>query len=169
MTATRLEQSSPLSEPGARLIAERLLASVREEIARADTKASILLSGAVALPALLLSAGHGRLGSGPAAAAGAAAWLAGIAMLALVILPRTGQGRGRSGGAADPSVATLQSRSTDSAGLTAAVVAAGADPGRWMLEQCRALGTILAVKYRWMRAAVCCLLLGAAAFAAALW
>ncbi|MFI5999698.1 Pycsar system effector family protein [Streptomyces sp. NPDC051366] len=168
MTAARPEPGPALSEPGARLIAERLLASVREEIARADAKASILLSGAVALPALLVSAGQARLGSGPAAAAGAAAWLAGIAMLALVILPRTGHGRGRSGGAADPSVATLRS-GTDSPGLTAAVVAAGADPGRWMLEQCRVLGTILAVKYRWMRAAVCCLLLGAAAFAAALW
>ncbi|WP_030301908.1 hypothetical protein [Streptomyces katrae] len=57
---------------------------------------------------------------------------------------------------------------TGTAGLAAAVVAARADPGMWLPEQCRALGTILAVTYRWMRAAVCCLLLGAAAFAAAL-
>lgn len=113
MTAARPEPGPALSEPGARLIAERLLASVREEIARADAKASILLSGAVALPALLVSVSQARLGSGPAAVAGAAAWLAGIAMLALVILPRTGHGRGRSGGAADPSVATLRS-GTDS-------------------------------------------------------
>ncbi|MFE6846813.1 Pycsar system effector family protein [Streptomyces sp. NPDC057686] len=84
---------------------------------------------------------------------------------------RPARAPGRSGGgpaARDPSVATLR-HGADTAGLAAAVVAAGADPGRWMLEQCRVLGTILAVKYRWVRAAVCCLLLGAAAFAAALW
>ncbi|MFJ7266713.1 Pycsar system effector family protein [Streptomyces sp. NPDC099050] len=168
MTTARPQEGAPLSEPGARLVAERLLAAVREEIARADAKASILLSGAVALPALLLAAGHGRLGSGPAALAGAAAWLGGIAMLTLVVLPRTGAGRRRPGGAAGPSVATLQG-GTDSAELAAAVVTAGADPGRWLLEQCCVLGPILAVKYRWMRGAVCCLLLGATALATHLW
>ncbi|WP_371614710.1 Pycsar system effector family protein [Streptomyces sp. NBC_00454] len=168
MTAAGPAEGTPLSEPGARLVAERLLLSVREEIARADTKASIILSGSVALPALLVQGGQGRLGSGPAALAGAVAWLAGIVMLALVILPRTGPGRPGSGRAAGPSVATLQG-GAGPAELAAAVVAAGADPGRWLLEQGRVLGAILALKYRWMRAAVCCLLLGAAAFATTLW
>ncbi|MGW0767176.1 Pycsar system effector family protein [Streptomyces sp. NPDC002676] len=147
---------------------ERLLGTVREEIARADTKASILLSGAVALPALVGAAGHGRLVSGPVGTAGAAVWLAGIAMLILVILPRTGMPRHpRLGGArpaagAAPSVTALDG-TVDPDQLTASVLAAGRDPGRWMLEQSRTLGLILAAKYRWMRWAVACLAAGGAA------
>ncbi|WP_327320427.1 Pycsar system effector family protein [Streptomyces sp. NBC_01235] len=44
--------------------------------------------------------------------------------------------------------------------LTASVLTAGRDPGRWMLEQFCALGLILAVKYRWIRCALACLAAG---------
>ncbi|WP_406385081.1 Pycsar system effector family protein [Streptomyces sp. NBC_01618] len=153
-----------LSEPGPRLVAERLLGTVREEIARADTKASILLSGAVAMPALVVSVGHGRLVSGLVATVGVATWLAGIAMLILVILPRTGTTRRRrSGGAWSPLTVTALDGAAGPDQLTASVLAAGRDPGRWMLEQSCALGLILAAKYRWMRWAVACLAAGGAA------
>ncbi|GGS14051.1 hypothetical protein GCM10010252_61860 [Streptomyces aureoverticillatus] len=160
---------SPLSEPGCRFVSERLLTAVREEVTRADTKASILLSGSVALPALAASAVHERLGSGPLGVAGAALWLAGIVMLAMVVLPRTKPGRGaaRSRTAAagpGPSVVALH-RGAGPDEVAAAVLAAGRDPGRWLLEQSCALGTILAVKYRWMRWAVGCLVAGGAAVA----
>ncbi|GGO48178.1 MULTISPECIES: Pycsar system effector family protein [Streptomyces] len=163
---------SPLSEPGCRFVSERLLTAVREEVTRADTKASILLSGSVALPALAASAAQGRVGSGPLGVAGAVLWLAGIVMLAMVVLPRTkpDSGNRRADGgrtsAADPgpSVAALH-RGAGSEEVAAAVLAAGRDPGRWVLEQSCALGTILAIKYRWMRWAVGCLVAGGAAVA----
>lgn len=169
---------SPLSEPGCRFVSERLLTAVREEVTRADTKASILLSGGVALPALAASAAHGRIGSGPLGVAGAVLWLAGIVMLAMVVLPRAtperGAGRadGGSTGAArrpcaaatepGPSVVALH-RGAGTEEMAAAVLAAGRDPGRWLLDQSCALGAILAIKYRWMRWAVGCLVTGGVA------
>ncbi|EPH44177.1 Pycsar system effector family protein [Streptomyces aurantiacus] len=167
---------SPLSEPGCRFVSEHLLTAVREEVTRADTKASVLLSGSVALPALAASAAHERLGSGPLGVAGAVLWLAGIVMLAVVVLPRTkpdsgegGADRGSGGprtaaAASGPSVVVLH-RGAGTDEVAAAVLAAGRDPGRWLLEQSCALGTILAIKYRWMRWAVGCLVAGGAAVA----
>ncbi|MFD9910061.1 Pycsar system effector family protein [Streptomyces sp. NPDC059063] len=163
---------SPLSEPGSRFVTERLLTSVREEVTRADTKASILLSGSVTLPTLAVSAADGRLGSGPLGVVGAVLWLAGIVMLTLVVLPRTRAGRGyvRTGAGAGavgpgPSVTELH-RGAGPEEVSAAVLAAGRDPGRWLLEQSCTLAAILAVKYRWMRWAVGCLVAGGAAVAA---
>ncbi|AZM46948.1 hypothetical protein DMB38_15040 [Streptomyces sp. WAC 06738] len=152
---------SPLSEPGPRYVAERLLTTLREEIARADTKAAVLLSSSVALPALALPAVRAGVGSGPAGVAGVVLWLAGIAMLAIVTLPRTRPGRPRAG----PSPTALH-RGTRRDDATAAVLAAGRDPGRWLLEQSYDLGAILAAKYRWIRWAVGCLVVGGAVIAA---
>ncbi|QCX80716.1 hypothetical protein C9F11_35665 [Streptomyces sp. YIM 121038] len=166
--AVRGTPVSPLSEPGCRYVAERLLTTVREEVTRADTKASILLSGAVALPALAVSADRGGLGPDPLGRAGAVLWLAGIVMLTLVILPRTGPD-GRSAAAAagrGPSVVSLR-RGVDPGEVAAEVLTAGRDPGHWLLEQSCALGAILTVKYRWLRWAVGCLVAGGAAVAAA--
>ncbi|MFI8929105.1 Pycsar system effector family protein [Streptomyces sp. NPDC053474] len=165
--AVRGTPVSPLSEPGCRYVAERLLTTVREEVTRADTKASILLSGAVALPALVVSADRGGLGSGPLGRAGAVLWLAGIVMLTLVILPRS-RPDARSGTAAagrGPSVVALH-RGADPGEVAAAVLTAGRDPGHWLLEQSCALGAILTVKYRWLRWAVGCLVVGGTAVAA---
>jgi hypothetical protein len=153
--------ASPLSEPGARFVAERLLTTLREEIVRADTKAAILLSSSVALPTLAVSATGERVGAGPVGVAGVLLWLAGILMLALVTLPRTRPRPPRGG----PSPATLH-RGAGPDDAAAAVLAAGRDPGRWLLEQSYDLGAILAVKYRWMRWAVGCLVAGGVAVAA---
>ncbi|MEO3765275.1 Pycsar system effector family protein [Streptomyces sp. B8F3] len=147
--------ASPLSEPGPRYVAERLLTTLREEIARADTKAAVLLSSSVALPTLAVPATRAGVGSGPAGVAGVLLWLAGIAMLAVVTLPRTRPGPRRAG----PSPTALH-RGTGRDDTEAAVLAAGRDPGRWLLEQSYDLGAILAVKYRWMRWAVGCLVAG---------
>ncbi|MFF0729641.1 Pycsar system effector family protein [Streptomyces sp. NPDC004134] len=158
---------SPLSEPGPRYVAERLLTTLREEIARADTKAAVLLSSGVALPALALPAVRAGVGSGPVGVAGVVLWLAGIAMLAIVTLPRTRPGRPRAGPSrAGPSPTALH-RGPGRGDATAAVLAAGRDPGRWLLEQSYDLGVILAAKYRWMRWAVGCLAAGGAVLATA--
>lgn len=162
-----------LDEPGPRFVAERLLTWAREEVARADTKASVLLSGVVAVSVLVVSAGHGPGASGAVGAVGAVGaglWCAGIMMLTMVILPRTRPpGSPRRGPRATdagrgPSVATLHAEAGPGE-LATAVLAAGGDPVRWMLDQARVLGAILAVKYRWMRWAVVFLAAGAAAVA----
>ncbi|MEU9387190.1 hypothetical protein AB0D38_42425 [Streptomyces sp. NPDC048279] len=67
----------PGADAAAHYVAERLLLTVREDLGRADVKASVLLSGAVAVPALVLGRGMPAGVSGPAAvfvAAGAALW-----------------------------------------------------------------------------------------------
>ncbi|AUH45027.1 hypothetical protein CXR04_20360 [Streptomyces sp. CMB-StM0423] len=138
-----------------------MLTTLREEIARADTKAAVLLSSGVALPALAVPAVPAGVGSGPVGVAGVVLWLAGIAMLAIVTLPRTRPGTPRAG----PSPTALH-RGPGRDGATAAVLAAGRDPGRWLLEQSYDLGAILAAKYRWMRWAVGCLVAGGAVTAA---
>ncbi|MFF3937086.1 Pycsar system effector family protein [Streptomyces phaeofaciens] len=162
----------PLDEPGPRLVAERLLTWAREEVARADTKASVLLSGVVAVSVLVVSAGRGPGGSGPVGAVGTGLWCAGIMMLTMVILPRTRppgrpwRGPRATDAGRGPSVATLHAEAGPEE-LATAVLAAGGDPARWMLDQARVLGAILAVKYRWMRWAVAFLAAGAAVAATA--
>ncbi|MFD5344115.1 hypothetical protein ACFWJY_10160, partial [Streptomyces anulatus] len=49
-------------------IAERLLVTVREDLGRADSKAAVLLSGALALPAFLIGRHGSPDGRGPPAA-----------------------------------------------------------------------------------------------------
>lgn len=58
------EGTGEAASAGALLVAERLLGAVREEISRADSKASILLSGAVAVLAVLAAGRKGRSGTG---------------------------------------------------------------------------------------------------------
>nr|WP_033257948.1 Pycsar system effector family protein [Kitasatospora sp. SID7827] len=138
-----------------------MLAAVREDIGRADTKASILLTGALGLPALLL--GQGWPGGGAAGYAsvllvlGAVCWAAGTVALVQAIMPRTGtQGEHESvtyfgdllPGAAGPELAER-------------LAAAGRDPAGWLLLQAVDVSTILAAKYRWIRRGVGCLAPGA--------
>ncbi|MGW1926847.1 Pycsar system effector family protein, partial [Streptomyces massasporeus] len=75
----------PVPAEELRFMAERLLATVREDIGRADTKAAILLSGALAFLAVVFSGDRGLLpDSGPGLVLlllAGALWTAGVLML----------------------------------------------------------------------------------------
>lgn len=131
-------------------IAERLLNTVREDLGRADSKAAVLLSGALALPAFLI----GRHGvpewDGPADATLAVAGvLWGIAVVALVraLMPRTGTVRTRAGVTFFGDLLAPG----DMARLSAEVTEAGRDPARWLLVQAVDVSSILSAKYRAIR------------------
>ncbi|WP_017242489.1 Pycsar system effector family protein [Streptomyces sp. SS] len=141
-----------------RFMAERLLATVREDIGRADTKAAILLSGALAFLAVVFSGDRGPL---PDAGAGlvfllvaGVLWTVGVLMLVSVVLPRTRIGADRTllrELTSGPSEPVLRERLT----------ASGTDATGWLLEQASVHGLVLAAKYRWLRLGVCALALGA--------
>ncbi|WP_238782741.1 Pycsar system effector family protein [Streptomyces monomycini] len=144
---------------GSDFVAERLLKVVREEINRADTKASVMMTGATAALVLLFGR-DGQLPALPAVRAalllgGAALWALGIAMFVVAVLPRTRT-------AADGHLTffpQLTGGATAEA-LLPRVALAGRDPGQWAVEQACALGRILGAKYRWLRWGVGCLAAG---------
>ncbi|OEJ93897.1 Pycsar system effector family protein [Streptomyces thermolilacinus] len=142
-----------------RALAERLLGSVREDIGRADTKAAILLSGALAFLAVVFARDPGPLGArGPGAvllAVAAALWGAGMLMLVGVVLPRTRVG-------ADRTLLRDLAAGAPAGALLDRLAEAGADTTSWLLDQASVHGQVLAAKYRWLRAGVLCLALGAA-------
>jgi hypothetical protein len=80
----------PDGTTGSRYVAEKLLQTVGEDLDRADLKASVLLSAATAVPALMLS---GR--ATPAARLGGLLligglfWMSGTFLLLGVIMPRS--------------------------------------------------------------------------------
>ncbi|GAA1934055.1 Pycsar system effector family protein [Kitasatospora viridis] len=163
---------SPALDP--REVAERLLATVREDIGRADTKAAVLLSTALALPALLLDHHTDGWPAAPATvllSVGGALWAAGAWALVRAVLPRTGTLRpaparpaGGPPGPVPPTAATyfgdlLGTR--DPRVLTALVVEAARDPLAWLLVQAVDVSAILAAKYRLIRRSVALLAPGA--------
>ncbi|MER7948003.1 Pycsar system effector family protein [Streptomyces sp. NPDC096079] len=139
-------------------MAERVLGTVREDIGRADTKAAILLSGALAFLAVVFSGDRAPLptaGTGLAfLLAAGALWTAGVLMLVSVVLPRTRIGADRTllrELTAGPSAPALRER----------LGASGTDATDWLLEQAGVHGLVLAAKYRWLRLGVFSLVLGA--------
>ncbi|MFD0371706.1 Pycsar system effector family protein [Streptomyces sp. NPDC059071] len=137
--------------------AEQLLATVREDIGRADTKAAILLSGALAFLAIVFSRDHGPLPAGGGLAllvTAGALWTAGVLMLVSVVLPRTRPG-------ADRTLLRDLVSGTPADALRARLEAAGPDATGWLLEQASVQGLVLAAKYRWLRLGVAALVLGA--------
>jgi hypothetical protein len=140
----------PGADAAAHYVAERLLLTVREDLGRADVKASVLLSGAVAVPALVLGRGMPAGVSGPAAvfvAAGAALWAAGTLLLLAVIVPRTRTVRSAPG----PTFYADGLAVTDREALRRAAAEAGADRVGWLLTQFQDVSVILSAKYRWLR------------------
>ncbi|WP_220450070.1 Pycsar system effector family protein [Kitasatospora xanthocidica] len=141
----------------ARFVADRLLCVVREDIGRADTKSSILLTAALGLPALLLDRNwaDGRPGTLAAVllALGGVFWAAGAVALVRAILPRTGTLRDHDGVTFFGDLLTSEGRPA----LTEQIVAAGRDPLDWLLVQAVDVSTILAAKYRRIRWGVACL------------
>ncbi|MGC5533282.1 Pycsar system effector family protein [Streptomyces sp. SR-10] len=134
-------------------IAERLLITVREDLGRADSKAAVLLSGALALPAFLI----GRHGSpdwrGPGdltLVAAGVLWVVAVAALVRALLPRTGTVRDREGVTYFGDLLAP----FDYDVLTARITEAGRDPVGWLLVQAVDVSAILSAKYRAIRWAV---------------
>ncbi|MFV2120417.1 Pycsar system effector family protein [Streptomyces sp. Act-28] len=150
---------APAPPDEVRALAERLLSTVREDIGRADTKAAILLSGALAFLAVVFARDPAPLTAhGPAAVLvtlAAALWGAGMLMLVGVVLPRTRIG-------ADRTLLRDLVAGAPAGALLDRLSEAGADTTSWLLDQASVHGQVLAAKYRWLRAGVLCLALGAA-------
>ncbi|MGW3040182.1 Pycsar system effector family protein [Kitasatospora sp. NPDC001159] len=153
--------TTPDASDETRFVADRLLAAVREDIGRADTKASILLTAALGLPALLLGRSwpDGRPAGLAAAllALGGALWAVGAVALVRAILPRTGTQRDHEGVTYFGDLLPTGGRTA----LADRVTAAGRDPVGWLLVQAVDVSAILAAKYRWIRWGVGCLAPGA--------
>ncbi|MEU8618683.1 Pycsar system effector family protein [Streptomyces sp. NPDC048623] len=140
-----------------RRMAEQLLNTVREDIGRADTKAAILLSGALAFLAIVFSKDHGPLPGGAGRALLVAAlvlWTSGVLMLVSVVLPRTRPG-------AERTLLRALVSGTSADVLRTRLEAAGPDATGWLLDQASVHGLVLAAKYRWLRFGVAALVLGA--------
>ncbi|MET9146287.1 Pycsar system effector family protein [Streptomyces sp. NPDC057197] len=131
-------------------IAERLLGTVREDLGRADSKAAVLLSGTLALPAFLVG-WHGTPGwHGPAdvwLVLAGVFWAVAVGALVGALLPRTGTVRGGDGVTYFGDLVAPR----DLAGLSARVAEAGRDPTRWLLVQAVDVSSILSAKYRAIR------------------
>ncbi|MFE1382001.1 Pycsar system effector family protein [Streptomyces sp. NPDC058740] len=138
-------------------MAEQLLTTVREDIGRADTKAAILLSGALAFLAVVFSRDRGPVPAGTGLALLVAAgllWTAGVLMLVSVVLPRTRFG-------AERTLLRELTAGTTAGALRARLQGSGTDVTGWLLEQASVHGVVLAAKYRWLRLGVASLVLGA--------
>ncbi|KRV49586.1 hypothetical protein AQ490_19890 [Wenjunlia vitaminophila] len=141
------------ADPDLRFIADRVLTSVREDLGRADAKAAILLSGAMAFAAVLVSGDRdallSRFGSatGPGAVwltLGGVLWASGVVMLAAVLFPRTWV-------AADSTFLRDVSHGASPDELLVRLADSRQDVVQWTLAQVCAMGAILARKYRWLR------------------
>ncbi|MFI9051645.1 Pycsar system effector family protein [Streptomyces sp. NPDC053427] len=131
-------------------IAERLLSTVREDLGRADSKAAVLLSGALALPAFLLGGHDAPDWRGPAGVlliVAAVLWAVAVTALVRALLPRTGTIRSRDGVTFFGDLLPPH----DFARLSAEVAEAGRDPAGWLLVQAVDVSSILAAKYRAIR------------------
>ncbi|MFI0263903.1 Pycsar system effector family protein [Streptomyces sp. NPDC017056] len=158
----------PEPDAGSDFVAERLLKVVREEISRADTKASVLMTGATAALVLLLGR-DGRFltpsAGGALLLAGTVLWTAGIAMFVAAVLPRT-----RTSADGFLTFFPHLARGASAEALLPRVSLAGRDTALWAVEQACALGRILGTKYRWLRWGVGCLAAGGTcALAGGLW
>lgn len=131
-------------------VAEQLLNRVREDLGGADSKAAVLLSGTLALPAFLLG-WHGAPGwHGPADVTlvlAAVLWAGAVIALIGALMPRTGTVRARDGVTYFGDLAA----SRDLTGLAAQIADAGREPVEWLLVQAVDVSSILAAKYRAIR------------------
>ncbi|WP_330289232.1 Pycsar system effector family protein [Streptomyces sp. NBC_00576] len=136
-------------------VAERLLSTVREDLGRADSKAAVLLSGTLALPAFLIGWQGAPGWHGPADVTLIVAgllWAVSVTALVGALMPRTGTVReGREGGADVTYFGDLVGARHDLATLAARVAEAGRDPAGWLLVQAVDVSAILSAKYRAIR------------------
>ncbi len=140
-----------LAERLAERVAERLLSTVREDLGRADSKAAVLLSGTLALPAFLIGWQGAPGWRGPADVTLVLAgvlWTVAVTALVGALMPRTGTVRSRD---AVTYFGDLVGARRDLAGLAARVAEAGRDPAGWLLVQAVDVSAILSAKYRAIR------------------
>ncbi|WP_128435413.1 Pycsar system effector family protein [Streptomyces cyaneus] len=131
-------------------IAERLLTTVREDLGRADSKAAVLLSGTLALPAFLVG-WHGTPGwdgfADVTLILSGVLWAVAVTALIAALMPRTGTVRGRNGVTYFGDLVAAH----DIARLSARVAEAARDPAGWLLVQAVDVSSILSAKYRAIR------------------
>ncbi|WP_369273521.1 Pycsar system effector family protein [Streptomyces sp. R11] len=131
-------------------IAERLLNTVREDVGRADSKAAVLLSGTLALPAFLLGWHGTPRWDGFADVTlilSGVLWAVAVSALVGALMPRTGTVRGRDEVTYFGDLVAAR----DLAELSARVAEAGRDPAAWLLVQAVDVSSILTAKYRAIR------------------
>ncbi|MER5949002.1 Pycsar system effector family protein [Streptomyces sp. NPDC001904] len=151
--------------PEARYVAERLLATVREDAGRADIKASVLLSVALGVPPLVVGVGQ-RSPERPTVlwlvlvGAGLLMWLAGSVSLVRAMLPHSGTERVGPGITFFADVVSVHSAG-GADGVAEAVGRAGGDVTAWLLTQAVDNSHILIRKYRCIRWGAGCLVAGA--------
>ncbi|MBB5933902.1 Pycsar system effector family protein [Streptomyces zagrosensis] len=131
-------------------IAERLLNTVREDLGRADAKAGVLLSGALALPAFLIGCHGAPDWYGPSDVTLLVAgvlWTVAVVALIRALMPRTGTVRRRD------AVTFFNDLlpPLDPVRLSAKLAEAGRDPAGWLLIQAVDVSSILSAKYRAIR------------------
>ncbi|HKR52507.1 MAG TPA: Pycsar system effector family protein [Pseudonocardiaceae bacterium] len=166
----RLEVGTPDYLKGERslFVAEHLLANNREEIGRADGKASILLVGALTAAALAVGPVSGNV----AHAAVPERWLIGVSlviwtttlvMLAVAVFPRVGTRH-------ETAVTYFGGvrRVTDMTRLRRDVEETANDRLSWLLAQVSDTSDIVVAKYRCIRMAICLLGLNGALIGLAL-
>lgn len=143
------------------IVAEHLLGNNREEIARADGKASSLAVGALAIAALAgaSTSTHVATASLPArwlVCIGVATWAAAVVMLAVAVFPRIGTSH-------NTSASTYfgdAGRVSDLRRLRKHIKKAANDRLSWLLVQVSDTSKIVVTKYRYIRIALCLLALG---------
>ncbi|MCE7082179.1 Pycsar system effector family protein [Streptomyces sp. ST2-7A] len=147
MTATPAPGAGP---PAGERVAERLLTTVREDLGRADTKVSVLVSGSLALPVLLIGLRGNPAWQGPldlVLVAAGVCWTLAVTALVRALMPRTRTVRERSGVTFFGDLVPPQ----DLGRLTSEVTEAGRDPVGWLLVQAVDVSFILSAKYRAIR------------------
>ncbi|MGW2613426.1 Pycsar system effector family protein [Streptomyces sp. NPDC001500] len=156
MTAAPGAPGAPATAaPEARFVAERLLATVREDTGRADVKASVLLSVALGVPPLVVGAGQ-RPPDRPSVlwlvlvAAGLLMWLVGTVSLVRAMLPHGGTERVGPGITFFADVVAVHT-AAGAGGVAEAVGRAGEDVTAWLLTQAVDTSHILVRKYRCIR------------------
>ncbi|WP_255951818.1 Pycsar system effector family protein [Streptomyces odontomachi] len=146
-------------------VAEQLLSRVREDLSGADSKAAVLLSGTLALPAFLLG-WHGAPGwHGPADVTlvlAAVLWAGAVIALIGALMPRTGTVRAHDAVTYFGDLTGARGASRDLTGLATQVAEAGREPVEWLLVQAVDVSSILSVKYRAIRWGMSLLALSAA-------
>lgn len=143
------------------IVAEHLLGNNREEIARADGKASNLVIGALAIAALAVGSAstHIATASVPGrwlVSVGVATWTVAIIILAVALFPRVGTHD-------DTGAATYFGdvrRASDLSGLRKNIEQAANNRLSWLLVQVSDTSRIVVTKYRYIRLALCLLALG---------
>jgi len=147
-------------DEGTLIVAKHLLENNREEIGRADGKASGIVVGALTIAALAVGSASTHIATASApgrwlVSVGVATWTAAIVMLAIAVFPRVGTQQ-------NTGVATYfgDVRRASPSRLRRYIEKAANDRLSWLLVQVSDTSRIVVAKYRCIRIALCLLALG---------